>query len=95
MFILQESRGAKLANQLYRVFLDGFDQASAQRDHRADLADNVNPVLKASAPYFTRLAACWAEVNQEVRYGLGHYRFALSSNALVINNVTTCLLIAR
>ena len=55
MFILPESRGAKLANQLYRVFLDGFDHASAQRDHRARflLADNVNPGLKSiRAPIF-------------------------------------------
>ena len=59
MFILPESRDAKLANQLYRVFLDGFDQASAQRDHRARflLADNINPGLKKAfmRRYFTRL----------------------------------------
>lgn len=59
MFIIPESRNPRLANQLFRAFLQGFDRAAEQRDHRAKvlLAENINPGLQKASMrrYFSRL----------------------------------------
>ena len=59
MYIVPESRQPRLANQLFRAFLHGFDRDAGKRDHRANvlLAENINPGLQ-KAPmrrYFSRL----------------------------------------
>ena len=58
MYIIPESRNPRLANQLFRAFLQGFDRAVEQRDHRAKvlLAENINPGLQ-KAP-MRRYFAC-------------------------------------
>ena len=49
----------RLANQLFKAFLQGFDRAVEQRDHRAKvlLSDNINPGLQRASMrrYFSRL----------------------------------------
>ncbi len=59
MYVIPESRNPRLANQLFRTFLEGFDREVEKRDHRAKvlLAENINPGLQ-KAPmrrYFARL----------------------------------------
>ena len=59
MYINPTSRHPRLANQLFRAFLNGFDRNAAKRDHRAKvlLSENINPGLQ-KAPmrrYFARL----------------------------------------
>ena len=59
MYINPSSRHPRLANQLFRAFLQGFDREAERRDHRAKvlLAENINPGLwKVSMRrYFARL----------------------------------------
>ena len=59
MYIIPTSRRPKLANQLYRAFLEGFSRALERRDHRAKvlLAENVNTGLQKASMrrYFSRL----------------------------------------
>jgi hypothetical protein len=59
MYIEHESRSPRLANRLFKAFLNGFDDSAARRDHRARflMADNVNPGLHQARMrrYFTRL----------------------------------------
>ena len=59
MYIIPESRRPRLANQLFRAFLTGFDREVEKRDHRAKvlLAENINPGLKKPSMrrYFARL----------------------------------------
>ena len=49
----------RLANQLFRAFLEGFDREVEKRDHRAKvlLAENINPGLQKASMrrYFARL----------------------------------------
>ena len=49
----------RLANQLFRTFLQGFDRAVEQRDHRAKVlfSENINPGLQKASMrrYFSRL----------------------------------------
>lgn len=49
----------RLANQLFRTFLQGFDRAVEKRDHRAKvlLSENINPGLQKASMrrYFSRL----------------------------------------
>ncbi len=49
----------RLANQLFRTFLQGFDREVEKRDHRAKvlLAENINPGLQKASMrrYFARL----------------------------------------
>ena len=59
MYIVPESRQPRLANQLFRAFLHGFDRDAGKRDHRAKvlLAENINPGLQKAfmRRYFARL----------------------------------------
>ncbi|WP_037988092.1 hypothetical protein [Synechococcus sp. BL107] len=59
MYIVPESRRPRLANQLFRAFLHGFDHDAEKRDHRAKvlLAENINPGLQKTfmRRYFARL----------------------------------------
>ena len=59
MYIIPKSRQPRLANQLFRSFLQGFDREVEKRDHRAKvlLAENINPGLQRSSMrrYFARL----------------------------------------
>ena len=59
MYIVPESRHYGLTNRLFREFLQGFDRAVEQRDHRAKvlLAENINPGLQKASMrrYFARL----------------------------------------
>ena len=59
MYIVPESRQPRLANQLFRTFLQGFDRDAEKRDHRAKLllAENINPGLQKAfmRRYFARL----------------------------------------
>ena len=59
MYIIPESRHLRLANQLFRAFLNGFDREVEKRDHRANvlLAENINPGLQKASMrrYFARL----------------------------------------
>jgi len=59
MYINPASRNPRLANQLFRAFLEGFDREVEQRDHRAKvlLAENINPGLQKASMrrYFSRL----------------------------------------
>ncbi len=59
MYIIQESRNPRLANQLFRIFLQGFDREVEKRDHRAKvlLSENINPGLQKASMrrYFARL----------------------------------------
>lgn len=59
MYIIPGYRQPRLANQLFRAFLQGFDRDTEKRDHRAKvlLSENINPGLQ-KAPmrrYFARL----------------------------------------
>ena len=59
MYIIPKSRQPRLANQLFRAFLQGFDREVEKRDHRAKvlLAENINPGLQKASMrrYFARL----------------------------------------
>jgi hypothetical protein len=65
IYLLPESRrktrgiATPLANQLFEIFLTGFDQALEKRDHRAKvlLSENINPGLQQPSMrrYFARL----------------------------------------
>ena len=59
MYIDQYCRHFALTNKLFRMFLQGFDRAVEQRDHRAKflLAENINPGLQKASMrrYFARL----------------------------------------
>ena len=61
MYITPATRHLKprLANQLFRAFLNGFDHAVENRDHRAKflLAENIHPGLQKPSMrrYFARL----------------------------------------
>ena len=59
MYIIPESRNPRLANQLFRAFLKGFDREVEKRDHRAKvlLSENINPGLQKASMrrYFARL----------------------------------------
>ena len=59
MYIVPESRQPRLANQLFRAFLHGFDRDAGKRDHRAKvlLAEIINPGLQKAfmRRYFARL----------------------------------------
>ena len=59
MYIIPESRHPRLANQLFRTFLQGFDREVEKRDHRAKvlLSENINPGLQKASMrrYFARL----------------------------------------
>ncbi len=59
MYIIPESRQPRLANQLFRAFLYGFDRDAEKRDHRAKalLSENINPGLQKvfMRRYFARL----------------------------------------
>ena len=59
MYITPTSRHPRLANQLFKAFLNGFDRDIEKRDHRAKvlLAENINPGLQKASMrrYFARL----------------------------------------
>ena len=59
MYIIPESRHPRLANKLFRTFLQGFDREVEKRDHRAKvlLSENINPGLQKASMrrYFARL----------------------------------------
>ena len=59
MYINPLSRCPRLANQLFREFLQGFDREVEKRDHRAKLllSENINPGLQRASMrrYFSRL----------------------------------------
>ena len=59
MYIIPGYRQPRLANQLFRAFLQGFDHVAEKRDHRAKvlLAENINPGLQKASMrrYFARL----------------------------------------
>ena len=59
MYVIPESRNPRLANQLFRTFLQGFDREVEKRDHRAKvlLSENINPGLQKASMrrYFARL----------------------------------------
>ena len=48
MYIVPEARNLKLVNRLFKAFLNGFEQATEQRDYRAKalMSVNNNPGLK-------------------------------------------------
>ena len=59
MYVIPESRNPRLANQLFRAFLKGFDRDTEKRDHRATvlLSENINPGMQQAfmRRYFSRL----------------------------------------
>jgi hypothetical protein len=59
MYIVPEERNLKLVNRLFKAFLNGFEQATEQRDYRAKdlMSVNNNPGFKAAyvRRYFARL----------------------------------------
>ena len=59
MYIIPGHRQPRLANQLFRAFLQGFDREAEKRDHRAKvlLSENINPGLQKASMrrYFARL----------------------------------------
>ena len=59
MYVIPESRQPRLANQLFRTFLEGFDREAEKRDHRAKvlLSENINSGLQKASMrrYFARL----------------------------------------
>lgn len=61
MYITPTARQSyqRLANQLFKAFLEGFDREVEKRDHRAKvlLAENINPGLQKASMrrYFARL----------------------------------------
>ena len=59
MYVLPQARSSRLANQLYKKFLEGFIGSVQLRDHRAStlMAENINPGLQEGfmRRYFARL----------------------------------------
>lgn len=59
MYVLPQARSSRLANQLYKKFLEGFIGSVELRDHRAGIliAENINPGLHKGfmRRYFARL----------------------------------------
>ena len=59
IYIIPEARNLKLVNRLFKAFLNGFEQATEQRDYRAKdlMSVNNNPGFKAAyvRRYFARL----------------------------------------
>jgi hypothetical protein len=59
MYVLPQARSSRLANQLYKKFLEGFISSVQLRDHRAStlMAENINPGLQEGfmRRYFARL----------------------------------------
>ena len=59
MYVLPQARSSRLANQLYKKFLEGFISSVELRDHRAStlMAENINPGLQEGfmRRYFARL----------------------------------------
>ena len=59
MYIIPGYRQPRLANQLFRAFIQGFDPEAEKRDHRAKvlLSENINPGLQKASMrrYFARL----------------------------------------
>ena len=59
MYIIPGYRQPRLANQLFRAFLQEFDREAEKRDHRAKvlLSENINPGLQKASMrrYFARL----------------------------------------
>lgn len=59
MYVLPQARSSRLANQLYKKFLEGFIGSVELRDHRAStlMAENINPGLQEGfmRRYFARL----------------------------------------
>lgn len=59
MYVLPQARSCRLANQLYKKFLEGFIGSVELRDHRAStlMAENINPGLQEGfmRRYFARL----------------------------------------
>ena len=68
MYIIPGYRQPRLANQLFKAFIQGFDPEVEKRDHRAKvlLSENINPGLqKASVRrYFARLGFVMLGGNQ-------------------------------
>ncbi|WP_254940526.1 hypothetical protein [Cyanobium sp. Morenito 9A2] len=68
MYVDPKVRSPRLANQLYKTFLKGFDGAKVERDHRAGvlMSDNINPGLQRSfmRRYFARLGFVMLGSNQ-------------------------------
>ena len=59
MYIVPEVRNLKLANRLFKAFLNGFERAAESRDYRAKalMSVNNNPALQTAyvRRYFARL----------------------------------------
>jgi len=59
MYVLPQARSSRLANQLYKKFLEGFIGSVELRDHRAStlMTENINPGLQEGfmRRYFARL----------------------------------------
>ena len=59
MYVLPQARSYRLANQLYKKFLEGFISSVESRDHRAStlMAENINLGLQKGSVrrYFARL----------------------------------------
>ena len=59
MYVLPQARSSRLANQLYKKFLEGFIGSVELRDHRAStlMAENINLGLQKGSVrrYFARL----------------------------------------
>jgi len=59
MYVLPQARSSRLANQLYKKFLEGFISSVQLRDHRAStlMTENINPGLQEGfmRRYFARL----------------------------------------
>ena len=59
MYVLPQARSSRLANQLYKKFLEGFISSVELRDHRAStlMSENINPGLQEGfmRRYFARL----------------------------------------
>ena len=59
MYVLPQARSSRLANQLYKKFLEGFISSVELRDHRAStlMAENINLGLQKGSVrrYFARL----------------------------------------
>lgn len=59
MYVLPEARSSRLANQLYKKFLEGFISSVELRDHRAStlMSENINLGLQKGSMrrYFARL----------------------------------------
>lgn len=59
IYVLPQARSSRLANQLYKKFLEGFISSVQLRDHRAStlMSENINPGLQEGfmRRYFARL----------------------------------------